>query len=46
MTTASPKPISAASVTEAMVATPQLSGVASSSLSSSGNLRIKVPGRI
>ena len=33
-------------VTDAMVATPQLSGVASSSLSSSGSFRIQVPGRM
>ena len=43
---ASPSAISAASVTEAIVATPQFSGVASSSLNSSGSLRIQVPGRM
>ncbi len=37
-------PMPAASVTETMVATPQLSGVASSSDSSSGSFRIPVPG--
>ncbi len=46
MTTASPRAMSAASVTDAIVATPQLSGVASSSLNSSGSLRIQVPGRM
>jgi hypothetical protein len=45
MTTASPSAISAASVTDAIVATPQLSGVASSSLKS-GGFKIHVPGRM
>ena len=45
-TTASPMAIAAFSVTQITVATPQLTGVASSSVSSAGRFRIHERGRM